>query len=432
MQNQIRVHNYAKATAPRLPEWGKNAVIYAVNLRQFTAEGTIQAFKRHLPRLQSLGVTVLWFLPIHPIGRKNRKGRLGSYYSIQDYYDINPEFGTRDDFQDLVRSIHNMGLYVIIDLVINHTAWDNPLIEEHPEWYTHDEKGQIVAPFSGWQDVADLDYSNRTLRHYMTEMMCHWVGDVGVDGFRCDVAELVPNDFWRDATGELQKLKSVLLLAEGQHPSLHAHGFHISYAFNMYWLMNDIVHSKRRLFEIDRKKYAKGARRLRYTSNHDENSWHGSAVERLGHAAKAMAVLTFTLPGTPLIYNGQEVGNTKRLDFFEKDEIKWQKSSFEAFYTILCRLYKDRPALYSGEMQRIKSGNPESIYAFKRQKKNDHIIVILNLSGKAVETTLRMNVDTEYEDIFTGKSLKRSSANPKLALGSWGYRIYVPLNGTRI
>ncbi|MBN1559922.1 alpha-glucosidase C-terminal domain-containing protein [candidate division KSB1 bacterium] len=418
---------YGKRPAPKLPTWAENAILYSINTRQFTPEGTFSAFAKHLPRLKRLGVTVLWFLPIHPIGSKNRKGTLGSYYSINDYYAINPEFGTLADFRALVQAIHALGMYVIIDLVINHTAWDHPLIAEHPEWYAHDENGRIIAPHAEWDDVADLDYGNEDLCNYMIEMMRFWVDDVGIDGFRCDVAERVPNDFWRIAIAEMQKIKAVLMLAEGQHPSLHAHGFHISYASDMYRLFNGIACGKRRAQEIDQllekdnERFPPGSRRLLFTSNHDQNSWHGSAIERLGHAAKAMAVLTFTLPGTPLIYCGQEVGNTKRLLFFDKDEIKWHEDGYTEFYQTLCRLYKSQPALYKGEMHTIESNRQQSVYAFKREYDDERILVIANLSTASVRATLHLKKHKALCGI-----LGRNTAGKKITitLKPWECKIY--------
>lgn len=428
MQNQ----KYSTAHTIGTPAWAKTGVIYEVNTRQYTPEGTFKAFEAHLPMLKELGVTILWFMPIHPIGEKRRKGSLGSYYSIKDYYDVNPEFGTPADFKSLVQKIHDMGMYVIIDLVANHTAWDNSMLAEHPGWYRKDETGAVVSPLPDWEDVADLNYDNGDLRRYMTEMMLHWVRDVGIDGYRCDVAELVPLSFWRRAASELRKVKPVLMLAEGQHPSLHANGFNMSYAFNMYWLFNDIAAGKRspheidKFLEIDRHKYPRGSMRMRYTCNHDQNSWLGAAVNRLGDAAKVLAVLTFTLPGTPLIYSGQEVGLEKRLAFFDKDVIEWQESPWFSFYQTLCRLYCSNPALHSGQMTHLHEENPSGAYIFQRQFGEHQVVVLLNLCSSPVQgnfsTTLlqgsyvELNSRNRFEVI--GKSLSYS-------LPPWGYQVYV-------
>jgi glycosidase len=409
-----------------LPTWAEHAIIYSVNTRQFTPEGTFHAFATHLPRLKELGVNVLWFMPIHPIGEKKRKGSLGSYYSIKDYYGINPEFGTLENFRALVQKIHEMDMHLIIDLVANHTAWDNPMIEKHPEWYRQNKKGKIIAPFDEWLDVAQLDYSDINLRHYMTEMMRFWIEDVGIDGFRCDVAEMVPMSFWASAITELQNIKPILMLAEGQHPVLHQNGFHLSYAFNMYWLFNGIVDGSRdldeldTLLDIDTHKYPAGSRRLRYTSNHDQNSWIGTAIERLGAATKVMAVLTFTLPGTPLIYNGQEVGLNKRLSFYEKDEIEWRASELTSFYQTLCHVYKNHPALFKGDMKKISTDAPDQIYAFTRSYADDFIVMVANLSDRPVTANLKIDINEPLEDIFHHTPLHAA----RLALDAWDFRIY--------
>lgn len=424
--DQVNSGAYAAMPAPKLPAWAENAVIYSVNTRQFTPQGTFSTFAEHLPRLKKLGVTVLWFLPIHPIGEKRRKGSLGSYYSIRDHYGINPEFGTLQDFDALVRAIHALDMAVIIDLVINHTAWDHPLMTEHPEWYTYDKNGQIIVPQKEWNDVAQLNFENQDLCHYMIRMMRHWIDDVGIDGFRCDVAEWVPNDFWCIAIAEMQKIKPVLMLAEGQHPSLHAHDFHISYASDLYRLFNAIASGKRRVQEIDQllerdeNRFPKGSHRLLFTSNHDQNSWHGSAIERLGDAAKAMALLTFTLPGTPLIYCGQEIGNRKRLLFFDKDEIQWRQNGYTEFYQRLCRLHSSCPALYKGEKHTIESDRPDSIYAFQREYERQRILVIANLTSAPVRATLFVKKHADQ-----GAMLRKASGETTIALAAWGYKIYL-------
>ena len=422
-------YNYAEA--PDMPDWAEHAVIYEVNVRQYTPEGTFKAFESHLPRLQKLGVKILWFMPIHPIGEKNRKGTLGSYYSIRDYYGINPEFGTLEDFKDLVRKIHEMDMYVLIDLVANHTAWDHPLIEQHPEWYTQDENGDIVAPVEDWSDVADLNYDNSELRQYMIEMMSYWVRETDIDGYRCDVAELVPNDFWGKSIAELRKIKPVFMLAEGQHPSLHAHGFNASYAFNLYWLFNDLAVGKRSSEEIDmfltmnRYKYPPGSRRMFFTSNHDQNTWHGSAVKRLGPAAEALAVLTFTLPGMPLIYNGQEIGFTQQLEFFEKDEIEWQSSPYETFYNTLCSAYRNHESLNNGDIKRLETGDT-ALYAFVRSTAGESALVIANLSSSSLNLEFPLEgLSGTFVDIFAGNELTLSGDTLTVELNGWEYRIYI-------
>jgi len=431
LNNEIEIHKgeFAMLKAPAPPDWVKNAVIYEVNLRQYTREGTFTAFAKHLPAIKDLGVDIIWFMPIHPIGVKNRRGTLGSYYSIYDYYDINPEFGTLEDFRHLVQKIHDLGMFTIIDLVINHTAWDNPLIKEHTDWYTHNKKGHIISPVADWRDVADLNYNNKELRRYMMDMMKYWIKDIGIDGYGCDFAEWIPGDFWRESIAELQSIKPVFMLAEGEAPELHTYGFHITYATKMYELFNTIATSKSEPQEIDEYlrredySYPEGGMRMRFTSNHDENTFRGSAIERLTpKGAKAFAVLTFTLPGHPLIFNGQETGITKRLEFFDKDEIEWRDSKFRPFYRTLNHFYKSHPALYSGHMQKIDS---KIIYAFCRKMGNDQIVAVLNLTPKSQQETIIFdNITGNFREIFKQTTLTINNSILDLKLAPWEYRIY--------
>ncbi len=431
-KNEIELHKSENAMfkSPAPPAWVKNAVIYEVTVRQFTPEGTFNAFAGHLPEMKDLGVDIIWFMPIHPIGVKNRKGTLGSYYSIYDYYGINPEFGNLDDFTSVIQKIHELGMHVIIDLVANHTAWDNPLIKEHPEWYVHNKKGRIISPpDADWWDVAELNYDNKDLRRYMTDMMIYWIKDIGIDGYRCDVAERVSGGFWKEAIPELQTVKPVFMLAEGEAPILYSYGFHMTYATKMYRLFNAIAAGKKWPREIDEYlaredySYPDGALRLRFTSNHDENSFRGSAIERLTpDGAKAFAVLTYTLPGAPLIYNGQETGMTKRLEFYDKDEIKWQNSEFRPFYRTLNYFYKNHPVLYSGHMHRF---NTQKLYAFSRELAGDRIFAVLNLSPETQNETIYFeNINGTFREIFKQTTLTINNSELNLELAPWEYRVY--------
>jgi len=233
------------------PDWSRNATIYEVNVRQFSPEGTFQALETHLPRLQKMGIKILWLMPIQPIGELNRKGSLGSYYSISDYMAVNPEFGTGDDFRRLVERAHNLGMYVILDWVANHTSWDNHLINEHPGWYKTDSTGAIIPPVPDWSDVAALDYNNKDLRAYMTEALLYWIREYGIDGYRCDVAGMLPVDFWNDAVPELRKLKPVFMLAEWETPEMHDTAFDATYAWDFHHLMNQIAQGKKTANQID-------------------------------------------------------------------------------------------------------------------------------------------------------------------------------------
>ncbi|MBD3290247.1 hypothetical protein GF337_15685, partial [candidate division KSB1 bacterium] len=424
---------YFDAPTPEHPEWAQGAVIYELNTRQFTLQGTFKAIEPRIPELNELGVDIIWFMPIHPIGEKRRKGTLGSYYSIKDFYGINLEFGTLSDFRDLVQQIHEAGMYVIIDLVANHTAWDNPMIEEHPDWYTHDSEGDIVSPNPDWHDVADLNYENKELWKYMIKMMGYWVREINIDGYRCDVASMVPTPFWIEARKHLDSIKPVFMLAEAETPELNAYGFDMTYASAMHKLFNDIASAKRSPKRIDEYlrheyyHYPQGSMRMRFTSNHDENTWNKSAIIRMGRGgAKVGAVLTFTLPGTPLIYNGQETGNEKSLEFFERDPIVWKESEFRPFYQKLTSVYHHQPSLVHGTMTKLISTDDDRIYAFVRQYEDDQVIVIANFSEKPFSGDIDFSrIEGLFTDIFSGKKLSINDTTMQMQLSAWEYLICV-------
>ncbi|MDZ7741384.1 MAG: alpha-amylase family glycosyl hydrolase [Bacteroidota bacterium] len=322
------------------PEWSRDDVIYEVNIRQYTPEGTFKAFEEHLPRLKEMGVDILWLMPVHPIGEKNRKGSLGSYYSVKDYLAVNPEFGTKEDFRSLVGKAHELGMYVILDWVANHTAWDNVWVEEHPAWYVKDSSGNFISPFD-WTDVIKLDYDNAGMRRAMKDALLYWVKEENIDGYRCDVAGEVPIDFWNEASAELYAVKPVFMLAEAELPEHHEKAFNMSYAWEMHHVMNEVAKGNENANKIQEvldknmARFPQGAYRMYFTSNHDENSWNGTVYERMGDAAETFAALTYVLPGMPLIYSGQEAGLDKRLLFFEKDSISWDEMKLLDFYTRL-------------------------------------------------------------------------------------------------
>ncbi len=417
------------------PEWSRNAAIYEVNIRQFTPEGTLKAFETHLPRLRELGVDILWLMPIHPIGEVNRKGSLGSYYSVRDYKTVNPEFGTLDDLKSVVKSAHELGMYVIIDWVANHSAWDNPLAAEHPDWYTQNEQGQFVSPVPDWHDVIDLNYDNPDLREYMIGTMEYWLREADLDGFRCDVAGMVPWDFWSEARQALDQIKPVFMLAEDEAPAAHEHGFDMTYSWELFKLMAAIAkgdsnaNTLHRYFAEEVKRYPLDAYRMRFTDNHDENSWNGTVRERFGDGAAAFAVLCGTIPGMPLIYSGQEAGLEKRLDFFERDPIEWQDSPMQEIYQKLLELKHNNPVLgngsFGGSMQRIKTDKDQQVFSFIRHKDEQAVLVMVNLSGSP--QTVRMLDDHCYGDYlnwFTGEPFGLAHGT-QINLEPWDYRVLV-------
>lgn len=374
------------------PKWSENSVIYEVNVRQYSEEGSFDEFAKSLPRLKQIGVEILWFMPIHPIGELNRKGTMGSYYSVKNYKEVNPEFGTLADFKSLVKKAHKHDMKVILDWVPNHTSWDNNWTSTHPEFFSKDENGKFIPPHSGWEDVIDLDYSNKLLWEYMLDAMRFWIIESDIDGFRVDVAAMVPGDFWEYAIPQLKKLKDVFLLAEASEPEMHTYGFDMTYNWQLKDIMNGIAEGKNHAFDLveyystELDFYNRDDYRMTFTSNHDENSWHTSAVKRLGDGLEAFTVLTFTVQGMPLIYSGQEAANEKDLEFFEKDPIQWKESHMTELYTKLSHLKKTNKALWNGKaggrMQILNFGDPNYVFSFIRIKDNDKVLVVFNFSDK--------------------------------------------------
>ena len=415
------------------PEWTYSSNIYEVNIRQFSPKGDFKGVEKQLPRLHKMGVDILWLMPIHPIGVKNRKGGKGSYYSVKDYLAVDPDYGTIDDFKRLVKATHQLGMHIIIDWVANHTAWDNKMITDHPEWYTHDKKGKIVSPVDDWADVADLDYDKPALRQYIIDAMKFWVNETDIDGFRCDVAFMVPTDFWDQARVELDAIKPMFMLAEAEDPKLQVNAFDMTYAWDLHFPLNRIAKGDTNALIIDRfyakndKKYAKDDYRMLFTSNHDENTWKGSEYERMGDAAKTFAVLCYTLPGMPLIYTGQESAVTKRLSFFETDTVNWGKYPLADFYNRLNLLKKDNKALWNGvhggEFIRIKTNDDKALYVYARKNDNNIVYSIFNLTKKAQKLNVKDNsFDGEYTNVFSGAKQKLDKSI-SMTLKPWEYII---------
>jgi len=414
----------------KLPvEWSKNAVLYEVNIRQFTEEGTFKAFEAELPRLKELGVDILWLMPVHPIGIENRKGSLGSYYSISDYTAVNPEFGTMDDMQSLIAKTHELGMYLILDWVANHSAWDHAWVTEHPEYYKRDSIGGLIAPYD-WTDVVAFDYSNADLRKAMTNDMLFWVRDMNIDGFRCDVAGEVPTDFWENIRVELDNIKPVFMLAEAEKSELVEEAFDMDYGWHQHHLMNQIAKGEINANEMNAyfdkldEEYSDRSYKLYFTTNHDENSWNGTVEERLGDAADALSVLSFTVGDMPLIYNGQESGLNKRLLFFEKDLIDWEGYSKTDFFKKLTSLKHKEEALWNGpygeRFVRIPSSADEQIFAFDR----GNVRVLLNLSAEDKTFSLE-NADSEAYETYMQEGFDANLAENEITLRAWGYAVLV-------
>lgn len=430
----------------QLPEWAKNAVIYEINVRQFSNEGTFKAVEKDLPRLKSLGVDILWLMPIHPISKLKRKGGLGSHYAVGDYLKTNPDYGTMDDFKSLVKSAHANGLKIILDWVPNHTGWDNPWITEHPDWYTHvndtitdplDEKGKSV----GWIDVADLNYGNRHMRKGMIDALNFWVKEAGIDGYRMDVAGFVPDDFWTECINDLKTGKpDIFMLAEWEKPEHFAVGFHACYGWAFHSLIKEVYKGNKTTADIDkhlaheRDTTRGGYSRMNFTNNHDENSWNGTTKELFAHdtargdAQLCFAVLAATIDGIPMIYNGLESKLNHRLRFFEKDTINWGKYELTDFYQKLFKLKHENVAMFNGgygSPSRSIANAGEGIYAYIREKDGNQVVIVLNLSPKAAKVNVKdAAIKGEFTELFSGKKEKGEGGLASFDLEAWGYKVF--------
>lgn len=411
-----------------------SSVIYEVNIRQYTPEGTFRAFEKHIPRLRQLGVDILWLMPIHPIGEVNRKGKLGSYYSVKDYYGINPEYGTADDLHSLIQTAHRNGMLVILDWVANHTAWDNPWVKEHPDWYVHNEDGSLHSPFD-WTDVVELNYDNKQMRDEMVNAMKYWVKVFDIDGFRCDVAMEVPTDFWDSARVELNKIKPVFMLAEAETPGLMHSAFDAYYGWHLHHIMNQISQGKMDARELSKyfhghaRQFPRRAMRMNFTSNHDENSWNGTVYERMQHSYKTFAVFTFLVPDIPLIYSGQEACLDHRLKFFDKDQIQWKECEMTALYKKLTGLKHTHAALRGGPIRGgfklLATSDPAHVFAMTRYASEDTLIAIFNFSDTAVSARIKSSLGpAQYTEYFTGEKITLSSGTT-LQLKPWDYKVFI-------
>ncbi len=413
--------------------WANTTNIYEVNVRQYTAEGTFNAFAKHLLRLKGMGVKTLWFMPIHPIGNVKRISTLGSYYSIKDYKAINPEFGVLDDFKKLVEQAHAFEFKVLIDWVANHTSWDHVWTNEHPDFYERDDSGNFKYPYD-WNDVIQINHQNNEQQEAMIDAMKFWVNECDIDGFRCDMAHLVPLSFWLQARNELDKIKPLFWLAETEQADYHQ-VFDASYTWEFLHKMEAYWRHETDITGIDNllKKYEtvfpSSAIRLYFTSNHDENSHSGSEYERMGDAAEAFAVFCATWNGMPLIYSGQELPLLKRLKFFEKDEIPWTENCvLENFYKILLHLHSRHPALRTGDPAvqsfRIKT-NDIHVLAFLRKNKEREVLVMLNLSpeNKMFVDIMDENITGIFKNVFSGANVDFNSQN-SFEMQAWKYFVF--------
>lgn len=400
-----------EVSAVHHPFWTKDAVLYEVNVRQFTPEGTFAALEGHLDRLSDLGVDILWIMPMFPIGEEGRKGTLGSYYSPRDYKDVNPEFGTVDDFKHFLDEAHSKGFKVILDWVANHTARDARWAIEHPEWYYKDSLGNLAVQYD-WTDIAHLNYECEEQREASLDALKYWA-EMGVDGFRCDVAGEVPTDFWENAMSELRAINpEMFFLAEAEKPELQMNAFDAYYSWQQMheWYSlakGEITADSLANFYVGYQKNSGmplGTMPMNFTSNHDQNSWHGTDREDYGDAVKQFAVLSFMVPGIPMIYTGQEASLDKRLEFFEKDTVDWTAdvNDMTTLYKSLIAL-RDRHAClwaqpWGGIMAILPTSEPDKVFAFEREAEGDMCLAMFNFSDQEVSFKVENHLVTTDKD----------------------------------
>jgi glycosidase len=419
-------------TVTGMPDSFLQSNIYEVNVRQYTPEGTFNAFAKSLPRLKEMGVDILWFMPITPISVLDRKGALGSYYAVADYTAVNPEFGTLQDWKALVDEAHKTGMKVIIDWVANHSGADNRWIQSNPDFYIKGSDGKLKFAFD-WSDTRDLNYWNPVLHDSMISSMKFWVNETGIDGFRCDVAAEVPRHFWQKATSELKKTKSdIILLAEADIAWIHDAGFQISYGWDAFAKMKQIAKgevSARVLDTVLRhmdETYPPDALKMLFTSNHDENTWNKADYATMPGAVHApFAVLTQTWKNSiPLIYSGQEEPFLDSLSFFYKDTIVFKNYERAAFYTSLLKLRKSNPALAAdAAYTKLSTDKDDAVYCYQKEKNGKKVLVLLNLSASPQSFSLTSKIAGKSLNLFLNKT-EELKDNQSFTLSEWGYIVY--------
>jgi len=436
----------SKVSARPARDWVRDGVIYEIYPRDFSQEGNFNGITAQLDRLKDLGVTILWLMPIHPIGQEKKKGAIGSPYAVRDYYAINPDYGTKVDFKRLIAEAHRRGMKVIIDIVANHTSWDSVMMK-WPDFYEHDASGKITYPHD-WYDVAKLNYGNPKLREYMTEMLKYWIREFDTDGFRCDVAEDVPTDFWEHARAELDKIKpDILMLAEGHKPDLEVKAFELDYSWPLHSALTDVLQrgrasDLREAWEKEFKDWPRGALHMRFSDNHDERR----AIARFGEpGALAASAMMFTLDGVPLIYNGMEVGDTTESGapaLFEKLPVFWpiaeRRPEFPRFYKQMVALRHASNALRRGSLEWQHNSDESRVITYLRRATDEQILVAINFSNRPFVGSVEVAEGQAFKDVTpdVGAPLPpdapvpernarvRNSALPVLSLEPWGYRIF--------
>ncbi|HLJ47988.1 MAG TPA: alpha-amylase family glycosyl hydrolase [Bryobacteraceae bacterium] len=414
-------------------EWVKSGVIYEINPRTFSPGGNFRGIEPQLPRLKQLGVTILWLMPIHPVGQLKKKGSIGSPYAVRDYMAINPDYGTAADLKHLVRAAHDQGFKIIIDIVANHTAWDSVLMK-HPEYYKHDTAGKVISPVADWADVAGLNYDVPGLRSYMLEMLNYWLREFDLDGFRCDVAFMVPVDFWEEARRQLERIKpEIVMIAEAHEPKLLVKAFDLDYAWPFHSTLTDVFENGsaatalRASWDDVHSNYPKNAMEMRFSDNHDEKR----AIARFGErGALAASALVFTMDGVPMLYNGMEVGDTTESGapaLFEKLPVFWEIAErhpeFVAFYSRMIALRRAHAALQQGETEWIGNSAPDRVLTYTRRGSGEEFVIAINCSNEPFFGTIE--AAGPFEDVTPHYGQKKAvMALPALSLDAWGFRIF--------
>lgn len=436
----------SKENARQSAEWIRDAVIYQIWERAYSQKGDFNGIASDLDRLKDLGVDVLWLMPVHPIGQVKKKGSIGSPYAVRDYYGVNPDYGTPADLKRLVAESHKRGMKVIIDVVLNHTAWDNKLIKEHPEFYKKNDKGEIIPPVPDWADVAGLDYSKPELRKYIIENLKSWIRDYDLDGFRCDVALFIPTDFWDEARAEVDKVKpNTIWLAEAEKPDLLVKAFDVDYAWNMHGTLTEVMQGAkpasalRKVWEEQFSTFPRGSIRMRFSDNHDERR----AIARFGEkGALAAQALMFALDGVPLVYNGMEAGDTAESGapaLFERLPIFWQfaerRPEFPRFYKSMIALRKSSIALRRGDVTWLRNSDENRVLTFTRRSGNEEILAAVNMTsvpffgsveiaGNFDEITPSIGLPLPPDDEKAKTEAKRSIGLPALNLDAYAFRFF--------
>ncbi len=399
LSNTSSDHSESMNKTYHQPTQTERMVIYQVFVRNFSKEGTFNALTARLNDIKALGANTIWLMPIQPTGIEKRKGTYGSPYAIMDYTEVHPDFGTKEDFKKLVDSCHALGLNIIIDLVANHTAWDCKWVKDHPDWYVKDSSGAIIPPVADWTDVADLDFDNKKMRAEMIKGMQYWLREFDIDGYRCDVAEMVPDDFWAAAIDSIMKIKPAIMLAEGAKPDLYEAGFQITYGWDFYHNLKQVFNNKEPLVKLDsvlakeKVLYPSTYKHIRFITNHDENSWDDVPQNKFVNldGTKAAFVISAYIPGVPFVYNGQEVGFDKKINLFEKYEIDYSANpELKKFYSDILKL-KEHPALHNNSITRIDIKNKD-VFAFISEGDGLKVLVVVNVRNKPSTFSLPQDI----------------------------------------